>query len=102
MRGDRQRGPGRQRHHRQRGGDGVADDKLLYTYVPAMIRYYLGEEPILPNVETYRLEEPEQLERALGRLDELVLKPVDGSGGYGLVIGPTAPPNDLDRMRSVL
>ncbi|MDQ4097363.1 MAG: circularly permuted type 2 ATP-grasp protein, partial [Actinomycetota bacterium] len=83
-------------------GNGVADDKLLYTYVPAMIRYYLDEEPILPNVETYRLEEPDQLERALRRLDELVLKPVDGSGGYGLVIGPTAPASELDRMRSVL
>jgi uncharacterized circularly permuted ATP-grasp superfamily protein len=83
-------------------GNGVADDKLLYTYVPAMIRFYLGEEPILPNVETYRLEEPDQLERALRRLDELVLKPVGGSGGYGLVIGPTAPPSELDRMRAVL
>src|SRR5947209_10734374 len=83
-------------------GNGVADDKLLYTYVPAIIRHYLGEDPILPNVETYRLEEPGQLERALGRLDELVLKPVDGSGGYGLVIGATAAPSELDRMRSVL
>jgi len=83
-------------------GNGVADDKLLYTYVPAIIRYYLDEDPILPNVETYRLEEPGQLERALGRLDELVLKPVDGSGGYGLVIGATAAPSELDRMRSVL
>jgi len=71
-------------------GNGVADDKLVYTYVPDIIRYYLGQEPILPNVDTYRLEDPDQLEWVLGRLDRLVLKPVDGSGGYGLVVGPAA------------
>ncbi len=83
-------------------GNGVADDKLLYTYVPAIIRYYLDEDPILANVDTYRLEEPDQLAAALGRLPELVLKPVDGSGGYGLVIGPAAAPEELARMRDVL
>jgi len=83
-------------------GNGVADDKLLYTYVPAIIRYYLDEDPILANVDTYRLEEPGQLQVALGRLEELVLKPVDGSGGYGLVIGPAAAPEELRRMRDVL
>ena len=83
-------------------GNGVADDKLLYTYVPDIIRYYLDEEPILANVDTYRLEEPEQLDAALGRLDELVMKPVAGSGGYGLVIGPAASGAELDRMRQVL
>jgi uncharacterized circularly permuted ATP-grasp superfamily protein len=83
-------------------GNGVADDKLLYTYVPEIIRYYLDEDPILANVDTYRLEEPDQLEAALGRLDELVLKPVAGSGGYGLVIGPAAPKEELERMRDVI
>ena len=83
-------------------GNGVADDKLLYTYVPDIIRYYLDEDPILANVDTYRLEEPDQLQAALGRLPELVLKPVAGSGGYGLVIGPAAKPEELDRMRGVL
>jgi uncharacterized circularly permuted ATP-grasp superfamily protein len=83
-------------------GNGVADDKLLYTYVPAIIRYYLDEDPILANVDTYRLEEPDQLEAALGRLHELVMKPVAGSGGYGLVIGPAAKPEELARMRDVL
>ena len=83
-------------------GNGVADDKLVYTYVPDMIRYYLDEEPLLPNVDTYRLEEPDQLAAALPRLDELVLKPVDGSGGYGLVIGPAATDEELDDMRDVL
>ena len=71
-------------------GNGVADDKLLYTYLPDLIRYYLNEEPILPNVESYRLEDPEVLDWVLGRLDQLVLKPVDGAGGNGIVIGPHA------------
>ena len=69
-------------------GNGVADDKLVYTYLPDLIRYYLSEEPILPNVDTWRLEEPGALEEVLDRLDELVVKPVDGSGGKGLVVGP--------------
>ncbi|MGW4465636.1 circularly permuted type 2 ATP-grasp protein [Micromonospora sp. NPDC004704] len=76
-------------------GNGVADDKLLYTYVPELIRYYLDEEPILPNVETYRLEEPDVLDHVLDRLDELVLKPVDGSGGAGIVIGSQASDEEL-------
>jgi len=79
-------------------GNGVADDKLLYTYVPELISYYLGEEPLLDNVWTYRLEDPDQLEDALGRLDELVVKPVDGSGGYGLLVGPSASDEELARM----
>jgi uncharacterized circularly permuted ATP-grasp superfamily protein len=76
-------------------GNGVADDKLLYTYVPDLIRYYLNEEPLLKNVDTYRLEDPEQLEYALSRLDQLVVKPVDGSGGYGIVVGPDASSEEL-------
>ena len=80
-------------------GNGVADDKLLYTYVPDMITYYLGERPALENVPTYRLEDPEQLRAALDRLDQLVLKPVDGSGGYGLVFGPWASDSELARAR---
>ena len=71
-------------------GNGVADDKLVYTYVPDLIRYYLSEQPILRNVDTWRLEEPDALEEVLDRLDELVVKPVDGSGGKGLVVGPKA------------
>ena len=61
-------------------GNGVADDKALYPYVPEMIDYYLGEEPILANVETFRLEDPDVCAWALDRLDQLVFKPVDGSG----------------------
>jgi uncharacterized circularly permuted ATP-grasp superfamily protein len=83
-------------------GNGVADDKLTYTYMPDVIRYYLGQEPILPNVETYRLEDPEQLEYVLGRLDDLVLKPVAGSGGYGILIGPQASDEELAKARQTL
>ncbi|MDQ1622274.1 MAG: hypothetical protein QOH19_692, partial [Actinomycetota bacterium] len=79
-------------------GNGVADDKLLYTYVPDLIRYYLGEEAVLPNVETYRLEDPDTLEFVLDRLAELVLKPVDGSGGKGIVIGPQATDAELAQL----
>ena len=73
----------------------MADDKAIYPYVPALIRYYLGEEPILPNVETYLLWEPEQRDAALARLHELVMKPVAASGGYGIVIGPQASDEQL-------
>jgi len=76
-------------------GNGVADDKLLYTYVPDIIRYYLNEEPILPNVETYRLDDREVRDDVLSRLDQLVLKPVDGSGGSGIVIGSAATEEQL-------
>ncbi|MBV9293208.1 MAG: circularly permuted type 2 ATP-grasp protein, partial [Frankiales bacterium] len=80
-------------------GNGVADDKLTYTYVPEMVRFYLDEEPLLRNVDTYRLEEPEQLAHVLAHLDELVVKPVDASGGYGIVIGPDATKRQLAQAR---
>lgn len=83
-------------------GNGVADDKLVYTYVPDLTRYYLDEDPIIPNVDTWRLEEPSALEEVLDRLDELVVKPVDGSGGKGLMIGPRASREELDEMRQKL
>jgi uncharacterized circularly permuted ATP-grasp superfamily protein len=83
-------------------GNGVADDKLTYTYVPEMIRYYLNEEPILPNVETYRLEDPDQLAHVFNHLDELVLKPVAGAGGYGIIIGPQATDGELAAARTAL
>ncbi len=71
-------------------GAGVADDKVVYAYVPDMIRYYLGEEPIIPNVPTWLCHEPKSLEYVLTHLDELVIKPANESGGYGLLIGPRA------------
>jgi uncharacterized circularly permuted ATP-grasp superfamily protein len=83
-------------------GNGVADDKLLYTYVPELVRYYLGEEPVLKNVDTHRLEDPDQLAWVLERLDQLVLKPVDGSGGKGLVIGPQAGDEELAQLREAV
>ncbi|MCC2308016.1 circularly permuted type 2 ATP-grasp protein [Cellulomonas chengniuliangii] len=83
-------------------GNGVADDKLVYTYLPDLIRYHLGEEPLLANVDTWRLEEPGALEEVLDRLDELVVKPVDGSGGKGLVVGPQASRRELDELRARL
>ena len=83
-------------------GNGVADDKLVYTYVPELVRYYLNEEPVLKNVDTHRCEDPEQLPWVLERLDELVLKPVDGSGGKGLVIGPQATEEELSALRARL
>jgi uncharacterized circularly permuted ATP-grasp superfamily protein len=76
-------------------GNGVADDKLIYTYVPDLIEYYLGEKPVLPNVATFRLEDGDVRADCLSRLDQLVLKPVDGSGGSGLVIGPQASDEQL-------
>jgi len=75
-------------------GTGVADDKSIYTYVPDMVRYYLSEEPILPNVETYLCRDPEQLEFTLDNLDKLVVKTVGGSGGYGMLVGPHATPEE--------
>ncbi|MCB0996143.1 MAG: circularly permuted type 2 ATP-grasp protein [Acidimicrobiales bacterium] len=83
-------------------GNGVADDKAVYVFVPEMIRYYLGEEPILANVETYRLDEPDQLTMVLGRLDELVVKPVAASGGYGMLIGPTATDEEIGSFTAKL
>jgi uncharacterized circularly permuted ATP-grasp superfamily protein len=83
-------------------GNGIADDKLTYTYVPDLVRYYLAEEPILRNVDTWRLEEPDSLAEVLDRLDELVVKPVDGSGGKGIVIGPSATREELDALRERL
>ncbi len=73
-------------------GTGVADDKVIYAYVPEMIRYYLGEEPILPNVPTYMCWEPKQQEHVLANLDKLVVKAANESGGYGMLVGPHATP----------
>ncbi len=80
-------------------GNGVADDKLLYTYLPDLIRYYLAEEPILRNVDTWRVGDADAREEVLDRLGELVLKPVDGSGGKGIVIGPAATRAELAALR---
>lgn len=80
-------------------GTGIADDKSIYPYVPDMIRYYLGEEAILPNVPTYRGADPKDCNHMLAHLDELVIKPTTGSGGYGVVIGPRADERELAEVR---
>jgi uncharacterized circularly permuted ATP-grasp superfamily protein len=72
-------------------GTGIADDKAIYSYMPEIVRFYTGEEPILRNVPTWRCREPEALGYVLEHLAELVVKEVDGSGGYGMLIGPHAP-----------
>jgi uncharacterized circularly permuted ATP-grasp superfamily protein len=83
-------------------GTGVADDKAVYHYVPEMIRYYLGEEPILDNLPTWLLADPEQLEFVLDRLHELVVKPTGESGGKGVFIGPLATEDQLEAQKLVL
>jgi uncharacterized circularly permuted ATP-grasp superfamily protein len=80
-------------------GTGVADDKSIYPYVPDMIRFYLGEEPLLSNVPTYVLRRKEDLEYTLAHLSELVVKEVHGAGGYGMLIGPAASKEELAAFR---
>ena len=83
-------------------GTGVADDKAIYAYMPRVIRYYLGEDPILPNVETNICREKEALAYTLDHLDELVVKPVGESGGYGITVGPRASRAELEAARAAL
>jgi len=83
-------------------GAGVADDKAVYTYVPEIVRFYLGEEPLLENVPTWRLREPDDLAYALEHLDELVVKEVHGSGGYGMLVGPRASRAEIEAYRARL
>ena len=80
-------------------GAGVADDKSIYPYVPDMIRFYLGEEPILNNVPTYMLRKPEDLAYTLDHLDELVVKEVHGAGGYGMLVGPASTREQIEAFR---
>ncbi len=75
-------------------GAGVADDKVVYAFVPDFIRYYLGEEPIIPNVPTYRCYLEDERDYVIDHLDELVVKPANESGGYGMLIGPTSTKKD--------
>lgn len=83
-------------------GTGIADDKAIYSYMPEIVRYYSGEEPKLPNVETWRCREPQALSYVLDHLPELVVKLVDGSGGYGMLVGPTASRKEIERFRAAL
>ncbi|MFN4154533.1 MAG: circularly permuted type 2 ATP-grasp protein [Paracoccaceae bacterium] len=81
-------------------GAGVADDKAVYTYVPEMIRFYLGEEPILNNVPTWQCGKADDLKYVLAHLNELVVKEVHGSGGYGMLVGPKASADQVEMFRA--
>jgi uncharacterized circularly permuted ATP-grasp superfamily protein len=81
-------------------GTGVADDKAIYAYTPAIIRYYLAEAPILPIVETYLMRDPEIRDEVLSHIDRYVIKPTGESGGYGVVIGPHASEKELEETRA--
>jgi len=80
-------------------GAGVADDKVVYTYVPALIRYYLDEDPLIPNVETWICHDDIQRSHVLANLERLVVKPANESGGYGLYVGSTATAAETDDVR---
>jgi uncharacterized circularly permuted ATP-grasp superfamily protein len=83
-------------------GTGVADDKAVYAYVPRLIRYYLSEEPILENIETFLCREPKALSHVLANLDKLVVKAVGESGGYGMLVGPHASQKERDAFAEKL
>ncbi|AND68850.1 hypothetical protein ATSB10_13960 [Dyella thiooxydans] len=83
-------------------GTGIADDKAVYIHVPEMVRFYLGEEPLLKNVPTHDCSKPDELAYVLDRLDELVVKAVHGSGGYGMLVGPHASRDELAAFRQQL
>jgi uncharacterized circularly permuted ATP-grasp superfamily protein len=83
-------------------GTGVADDKAVYAYMPRIIEYYLSESPIIANVETQICREPDGLRYTLGHLDQLVIKPVGASGGYGITVGPRASGAELEACRARL
>jgi uncharacterized circularly permuted ATP-grasp superfamily protein len=83
-------------------GAGVADDKLVYSYVPDLIRYYLGEDAILPNVPTFRLFDERQRRYVLANLRKFVVKPANESGGYGVVVGSKASSADLEACRAAV
>jgi uncharacterized circularly permuted ATP-grasp superfamily protein len=83
-------------------GTGIADDKAIYSYMPEIVKFYAGEEAKLPIVQTWRCREPEALRYVLDHLADLVVKLVDGSGGYGMLVGPTASKAEIENFRSAL
>ncbi|TPG13073.1 circularly permuted type 2 ATP-grasp protein [Sphingomonas oligophenolica] len=83
-------------------GNGIADDKAIYSYMPEIVKFYNGAEAKLPNVETFRCREPSALTYVLENLPELVVKLVDGSGGYGMLVGPTASKAEIETFRAAL
>jgi uncharacterized circularly permuted ATP-grasp superfamily protein len=83
-------------------GSGVADDKAIYAYVPAIIRYYLGEDPLLPNVETFLVTDPKQRQHVMENLASMVVKPVGESGGYGMLVGPQSTEAERNEFRAAI
>ena len=83
-------------------GTGIADDKAIYSYMPDIVRFYSGQEPLLPIVETWRCREPQALKYVLDHLSDLVVKLVDGSGGYGMLVGPTSTKAQIEDFRAAL
>lgn len=83
-------------------GTGVCDDKAIYSYMPEIVKFYLGEEPILKNVPTWRCREADSLKYVLANIDKLVVKEVNGSGGYGMLVGPHATREQCDAFRAKL
>ena len=83
-------------------GTGIADDKAIYSYMPEIVEFYTGEKPLLPNVQTWRCSDPDALAHVLDNLPDLVVKEVHGSGGYGMLIGPTATKSELKAFRKKL
>jgi len=83
-------------------GTGVADDKAIYRFVPEMIRFYLSEEPILNNVPTYDCTKPNERRHVLANLDKLVVKNTNASGGYGMLMGPFASPEERDKFHDMI
>ena len=83
-------------------GTGVADDKVIYYFVPRMIKYYLGEDPILPNVETFLPTEPDDFKFIIENTEKLVIKAANEAGGYGMLIGPKATKEEVDKFRELV
>jgi len=83
-------------------GTGISDDKVIYAYMPQIVKFYLGEEPILKNVPTWRCREAEHLAYVLDHLEELVVKEAHGSGGYGMLVGPQASSSEIEEFRARL
>ncbi len=83
-------------------GNGIADDKAIYSYMPEIVKFYTGAEAKLPNVETWRCREPQALKYVLDNLEDVVVKLVDGSGGYGMLVGPTASKKEIEDFRAAL
>ncbi|MFT4789137.1 MAG: putative circularly permuted ATP-grasp superfamily protein, partial [Paraglaciecola sp.] len=83
-------------------GSGVADDKVVYAYVPAIIEYYLGEKTLLPNVPTYKCHDAREREYVLANIEKMVVKPANESGGYGMLIGPHSSPEEHQAFRELI